>query len=128
LPIPENQGDSVVTNFISPLLEDKGFNSIVIITDHLGGANLWVIPTRTDVSAQDLVTLFFDNWYCENRLPLEIVSDRDKLFTSKFWTALHSLTGIKLKMSTSYHPQTDSASEHTNKTVNQALHFYVQQN
>jgi hypothetical protein len=28
-------------------------------------------------------------------------------------------------MSTSYHPETDGASEHTNKTVNQILRYYV---
>ncbi|CAA7258848.1 unnamed protein product [Cyclocybe aegerita] len=68
---------------------------------------------------EDLATLFFDNWFCENGLPLDIVSDRDKLFVSKFWKALHTLTGIKLRLSTSYHPETDGASERTNKTVNQ---------
>ena len=31
------------------------------------------------------------------------------------------LTGIKTKMSTTYHPQTDGTSERTNKTVEQCL-------
>jgi hypothetical protein len=47
---------------------------------------------------------------------------------SKFWTALHKLTGVKLKMSSAYHPQTDGASERMNKTINQALHYHVAQN
>ena len=47
---------------------------------------------------------------------------------SKFWKALHRLTGVKLKMSTSYHPETDGASERTNKTVNQILRFHVDRN
>ena len=47
---------------------------------------------------------------------------------SKFWIALHKLTGMKLKLSTAYHPETDGASEHTNKTVNQALWYHVEQN
>lgn len=44
---------------------------------------------------------------------------------SKFWKVSHSLTGVKLKMSTAYHPQTDGVLEHTNKMVNQALHYHV---
>ena len=68
---------------------------------------------------------FFDNWYCDNGLPLDIISDYDKLFVSKFWKALHILTGTKIKMSTAYHLETDDASEHTNKTVNQMLRFHV---
>jgi len=70
--------------------------------------------------------LFFTHWYCENGLPLEIVSDRDKLFLSRFWKELHKLTGIKLKMSTAYHPETDGASERTNKTVIQCIRFAVE--
>jgi len=71
---------------------------------------------------------FFDEWYCENSLPTDIISDRDKLFISRFWKALHHLTGIKLKMSMAYHPETDGASECMNKMVNQALQFHVEHN
>ena len=38
------------------------------------------------------------------------------------------LTGVKQKMSSAYHPETDGASERTNKTVIQALRFHVQRN
>ena len=76
----------------------------------------------------DLTSIFFDQWYCENGLPLEIISDCDKLFMSKFWTVLHKLTGVKLKMLSAYHPQTDGTSEQTNKTINQALWYHVAQN
>jgi chromodomain-containing protein len=70
--------------------------------------------------------LFFDKWYCENGLPLEIISDRDKLFVSCFWTHLHKLTGVKIKLSTAYHPQTDGASERSNKTIIQAIRYHVE--
>jgi hypothetical protein len=72
--------------------------------------------------------LFFEHWYCDNGLPLKIVSDCDKLFVSDFWNALHKLTGVKLKMSTVFHPQTDGASKRSNKTVNQAIYFHVRRN
>ena len=66
--------------------------------------------------------------YCENGLPADIISDRDKLFISKFWKALHKLTGVKLKLSTAYHPQTDGTSERTNKTINQCLRYHIERN
>ena len=78
------------------------------------------------LTAEQLARLFFKEWYCENGLPLEIVSDRDKLFVSRFWKALHKLTGIKLKMSSAYHPQSDGSSERTNKTVIQCIRFAVE--
>jgi hypothetical protein len=55
-------------------------------------------------------------------------SDRDKLFISKFWKALHELTGVKLKLSTAYHPETDGSSERTNKTINQSIRYHVRRN
>ena len=70
----------------------------------------------TNITAEELAILFFDNWYSENGLPLTIVSDRDKLFMSQFWKVLNTLCGVKLQMSTSYHPQTDGTSKQTNKT------------
>ena len=127
LPIPDQHGDSVAIDFIGPLPEDDKKNCIVTFTDHLG-SDIQLVPTRTDITTEELAYLFFDKWYCENGLPTDIVSDRDKLFVSKFWKAVHKLTGVKLKLSTAYHPETDGASERTNKTVNQALRYHVKQN
>jgi len=97
------------------------------MTDQLN-ADIQIMATRTDITVTDLAEIFFNRWYCKNGLPLEIISDCDKLFISKFWTVLHKLTGIKLKLSSAYHPQTDGASEQTNKTVNQALWYHVARN
>jgi hypothetical protein len=36
-----------------------------------------------------------------------IVSDRDPVFTNKFWEELFSLADVTLRMSTTFHPQTD---------------------
>lgn len=80
------------------------------------------------MSADEFAVLFFNEWYCENGLPDEIVSDRDKLFISKFWKALTKITGISLKMTTSFHPEGDGISERSNKTVNQSIRYHVKRN
>jgi hypothetical protein len=74
LPIPDQQGDSVTLDFIGPLPVDNGFNCILSITDHLH-SDIHIIPTYSSISAEDLAVLFFDHWYCENGLPLELVSN-----------------------------------------------------
>ena len=125
LPIPDWRGDSVALDFIGPLPLDEGFDCILTMTDQLGNADLCIVPTQIDISAEDLALTFFNNWYCENGLPLQIISDHDKLFTSCFWKVLHALTGIKLKMSSAYHLQTDGSSKRSNKTVNQAICYHV---
>ena len=95
------------------------------ITDRLG-SDIQIIPTRININAEELALIFFNNWYCENGLPKDIISNQDKLFVSKFWTALHKLTGMKLKLSSAYHPETDGSSEQTNKTINQSIWYHVQ--
>src|ERR1700676_273516 len=120
LPIPDQHGDSITIDFIGPCPRDDGFDCIVTITDRLG-SDICIAPTHLDIMAEHFAAQFFDLWYCENGLPLDIVSDRDKLFVSKFWKALTKLTGVKLKMTSSYHPKTDGSSERSNKSIIQSL-------
>lgn len=64
---------------------------------------------------------FMDNIHKLHGLPESIVTDRDRIFTSRFWLEIAALTGIKLRMSSSHHPQTDDQSER----VNQCLEAYL---
>ena len=89
LPIPDRRCDSVAIDFIGPLLPEGGFDSIVTFMDRLG-SDIRIVPTSTTLTAEQLAELFFTHWYCENGLPLEIISDRDKLFISRFWRALQT--------------------------------------
>ncbi|XP_074303274.1 uncharacterized protein LOC141637731 [Silene latifolia] len=54
-------------------------------------------------------------------VPLEIVSDRDPRFCSKFWKALQKALGTRLLMSTAFHAATDGQSERTIQTLEDML-------
>lgn len=54
-------------------------------------------------------------------MPHSIMSDRDKVFTSKFWQYLFTLQGTTLAMSSAYHPQFDGQS----KALNKCLEMYL---
>lgn len=127
LPVPDARFTSVTLDFVGPLPLDEGFDFLLTMTDRMG-ADIQLVPCNKTITTPQLARIFFDHWYCENGLPDEIISDRDKLFTTEFWKTLHDLIGVKLKLSTSYHPQTNGASERTNKTVVQALRFWVDRN
>jgi len=58
------------------------------------GSDIQIIPAMTTLTAEQLARPFFDRQYCKNGLPLNIISDHNKLFMSKF----------DLKASTAYHP------------------------
>lgn len=127
LPVPDQCGDSVVMYFIGLLPEDEGYNCILSMTDHLN-SDIRIVATRTDIMVEELAVIFFDEWYCENGLPDDIVCNRDKLFILCFWQVLHKVTRVKLKMLTAYHPETDGLSKHSNKTINQCLCYHVKWN
>ncbi|PNH37127.1 hypothetical protein VD0003_g10298, partial [Verticillium dahliae] len=79
-------------------------------------------PGRT---AEDLAYVFLRNIVGQHGLPKELVSDRDKLFTSNFWKSLIAQLGAKHKLSTAFHPQTDGQTERTNQTLEQYLRCYI---
>jgi transposase InsO family protein len=115
-------------DFIGPFVVSSGFDTILTITCRLT-SRVRVLPMRATDTAEAVAALFFDQWVCAGMgIPQEIVSDRDKLFVSKFWQATQKLLGTEIRMSTAYHPQTDGASKRTNKTVNQLLQYHVDRN
>ncbi|RDB23205.1 Transposon Tf2-9 polyprotein [Hypsizygus marmoreus] len=125
LPVPDKRFQSVTLDFVGPLPKDDGFDQIVTFTDRMG-ADLQIVPCSTSITAEQFAVIFFNRWVCENGMPDEIITDRDKLFMSRFWKSLMRLSGIRHKFSTSYHPQTDGSSERSNKTVIQCLRFHVE--
>jgi len=58
-------------------------------------------------------------------MPRELISDRDKLFTSHFRQALTARLGVQHRLSTAFHPQTDGQTERTDQTLEKYLRCYV---
>ncbi len=97
--------------FIVKLPKTKnGYDSITTYVDRLS-RRVHFIPSKDSDTAVDVANAFFSNLFKHHGMPDSIVSDRDPKFTSKFWQRLMELCGVKLKMSSSRHPQTDGSSE-----------------
>ncbi|GAA5994049.1 hypothetical protein JCM11641_000613, partial [Rhodosporidiobolus odoratus] len=106
-----------------PLSEGK--DMLLTMTDRLTGYTRLLACKATDGAKEVAEHVFRGGWFCLFGLPERLVSDRDKLFTSKFWRTLHRRVGLHFQLSTSFHPETDGRSERTNKTVVQVLRQYV---
>nr|XP_051214860.1 uncharacterized protein LOC127332582 [Lolium perenne] len=68
-------------------------------------------------TAASVARAFFDGIVRLHGFPSSIVSDRDPVFMGHVWRDLFGLAGVKLRMSTAFHPQTDGQSEVVNKII-----------
>lgn len=76
-------------------------------------------------NAKIVAEKFVDGVIKLHGMPRSMVSDRDPLFLSKVWQAFFALSGTKLKMSSTYHPQTNSQSEVINHCLDQYLRCFT---
>ncbi|KAH9111480.1 hypothetical protein AeMF1_014009 [Aphanomyces euteiches] len=126
LPIPDELWSSVSMDYIFGLPRDKRGNTGIWTCVDRASKFLVAIPVKATITAEQSARLFFDAIYCRFGFPRSIVSDRDPRFTSKFWTALFSLVGSTLNMSTSEHPESDGQSERANRVIEDILRSYTQ--
>lgn len=112
-------------DFIAQLpITNNGHDSITAWVDRLS-RRVHFIPSKITDTAAHAAKAFFATVYRHHGLPDEIASDRDPKFVSKFWQELMKLAGVKLRMSTSHHPQTDGSAEVISKMVESYLRRFV---
>ncbi|GKC01859.1 putative reverse transcriptase domain-containing protein, partial [Tanacetum coccineum] len=95
-----------------------------VIVDHLT-KSAHFLPMREDDTLEKLTRQYLKEVVSRHGVPVLIISDRDRKFTSYFWKSLHKALGTRLDMSKAYHPQTDSQSERTIQTLEDMLHACV---
>jgi hypothetical protein len=112
-------------DFITGLPESTNdYDTILVIADRLT-KRAHFVETVATISSEDLAELFVKVYVRHHGLPLDVVSDRDTKFTSKFWTACAEILGTKLKLATAHHQRTDGQVERINGIVAGYLRHYV---
>ena len=130
VPIPEEPWKSISWDFIVKLPGSKDpatkteYDSILVVMERLT-KYMVLVPYQEANSAEQLAYTFMREISSQHGLPEEILSDRDTRFTSKFWTALTAMLGVRRKLTTSFHPQTNGGNERMNQIVETYLRCYV---
>jgi len=83
------------------------------------------VATIEKTMAEGLAKLFRDNVWKLHGLPESVILDRGPQFAARLMKELNKILGIEKKLSTAYHPQTDSQTERTNQELEQYLRMYI---
>ncbi len=125
--------ESVTMNFITKLPTSKNlawgvkFNSILTIVDRLTKYTMFISFKKT-ATASVLTYIILQELINNHELSKEFITDRNKLFTSKFWETLTAELRINHKMLMTYHSQMNGQSKQMNQTVKTYLRHYINRN
>jgi len=122
--IPEKPWMHISADFITKLLLAQGYDSILVVVDRLMKM-VHFIPTTEKMLAEELARLFRDNVWKLHGLPESIISDRRPQFTAGLMRELNEMLGIKSKLSTVFHPQTDGQTKRINQELEQYLRMFI---
>ena len=100
------------------------FNCILVVVD-LFTKYGHLIPLCHLFTASVVAKAFLEHVYRHHGLPTSILSDRDWIFTSNFWSELFKLADVQLCRSTAYHPQSDGQTERLNQCLKTYLWCFV---
>ena len=95
---------------ISTDWKGDSYDSILVIVDRLTKMVHYEL-VKVTIDAPGLAEVILNMVVRHHGLLNSIVSDRGLLFTSKFWSSLCYFLGIKRRLSTAFHPQTDGQTE-----------------
>jgi hypothetical protein len=93
-------------DFVEALPKVHGKSVILTVVDRLSKVAHF-IPLGHLYTATTVARVFFAEVVRLHGISATIVSDCDPVFTSEFWRELFRLTGVKLHMSSAFHPQSD---------------------
>jgi transposase InsO family protein len=125
LQVPEGRWYSVSMDYITGLpCTAAGYDAVYVVLDRLTKMAHFV-PCTKDVTAEGTADLFVREVVRLHGYPLEIISDRDSKFASKFWQRLFEQLGVQQRMSTAFHPQTDGGTERLNRILEEYLRAFI---
>jgi len=111
--VPKKPWSYLTVDFITKLPVVAGKDAVLVVCDRLSKMTHFVAMTER-TSAEGLARLFQNNVWKLHGLPESVVLDRGPQFAAELTKELNRMLGIKTKLSTAFHPQTDGQTERMN--------------
>lgn len=124
LEIPTSVWADISMDFIEGLPKVGGKFVILSVVDRFSKYAHFVTLGHP-YTASSVACAFFTDIVRLHGMPSSIASDRDPVFTSNFWTELFRLAGVKLHLSSAFHPQSDGQTEVVNRIITMYLRCLV---
>lgn len=120
LQIPRMKWTDISMDFVEGLPKSKGKDVILVVVDRLTKFAHF-IPLSHPYTVQKVADLFMENIIKLHGPPSSIVTDRDRIFTSKLWHEIFNAMQISLNFTSAYHPESDGQTERVNQCLEQYL-------
>jgi len=122
--IPDKAWMHISADFITKLPLVQGYDSILVVVDQFTKM-VHFVPTTEKTTAEGLARLFRDNVWRLHGLPESIISDRGPQFMAGLMRELNEMLGIKTKLLTAFHQQTNRQTERMNQELEQYLQMFI---
>ena len=114
----------VSVDLVTDLPPARGCDSILTIVDQGLTKAAFFLPTNKTASLAEIANLYHNAVYPNYGIPDAVISDRGPQFMSSFTHDLYSKSGIELKATTAYRPQSNGEAERVNQEIGTYLRMY----
>ena len=125
LPIPDERWLEVSMDRAIGLTPSSDGSDAVIVFVYRLSKMAHFVASRGNITSVQYAYAYLTHVYRHHGLAHAFTSDRDSLLTSRFWTELSRLLGIKSRMSTPAHAQTDGQTEVTIRSLKEMIRHFV---
>ena len=92
LPVPKQFWQMLTMDFVEGLPRSGRYNCILVVVDKLS-RYAHFLGLQHPFTVSSVISVFMDNIHKLHGMPESIVTDRDRIFTSRFWREMAALTG-----------------------------------
>lgn len=101
--LPAQVWDEITIDFIEGLPKSEGVHTILVVVDRISKYS-HLMGLKHPFNAKIVVETFTKTVVKLHAISKAIISNRDYIFLSHFWSELFKLQGTELHRSTAYHP------------------------